>query len=58
VREAHKRVEPVLDPVDGDPSHKVACLLDSSTRRRLWEELQSGVTPQEARQDVIEEGAA
>jgi peptide/nickel transport system ATP-binding protein len=58
VREAHTRVDPVLDPVDGDPSHKVACLLDSGTRKRLWEELQSGVTPQEARQDVIEEGAA
>jgi peptide/nickel transport system ATP-binding protein len=58
VREAHKRVDPVLDPVDGDPGHKVACLLDSGTRKRLWEELQSGVTPQEAREDVIEEGAA
>jgi peptide/nickel transport system ATP-binding protein len=57
VREAHKRVEPVLDPVDGDPTHKVACLLDSGTRKRLWEELQAGVTPREARQDVIEEGA-
>jgi peptide/nickel transport system ATP-binding protein len=58
VREAHTRVDPVLDPVEGDPSHKVACLLDSGTRKRLWEELQAGVTPQEARQDVIEEGAA
>jgi peptide/nickel transport system ATP-binding protein len=57
-REAHKRVDPVLDPVDGNLSHKVACLLDSGTRKRLWEELQSGVTPAEARQDVIEEGAA
>ena len=58
VREAHKRVDPVLDPVDGDPSHKVACLLDSGARKRLWEELQSGVSPADARQDVIEEGAA
>jgi peptide/nickel transport system ATP-binding protein len=58
VRDAHRRVDPVLDPVDGDPTHKVACLLDSGTRKRLWEELQSGVTPKEARQDVIEEGAA
>lgn len=58
VREAHTRVEPVLDPAEGDPTHKVACLLDSTTRKRLWEELQSGVTPREARQDVIEEGAA
>src|SRR3954452_5497470 len=58
VREAHKRVDPVLDPVDGDPSQKVACLLDSGARKRLWAELQAGVTPAEARQDVIEEGAA
>ncbi len=58
VREAHTRVDPVLDPVDGDPGHQVACLLDSGTRKRLWTELQAGVTPAEARQDVIEEGAA
>jgi peptide/nickel transport system ATP-binding protein len=58
VREAHTRIEPVLDPVDGDPDHKVACLLDSGTRRRLWAELRSGVKPAEARKDVIEEGAA
>jgi peptide/nickel transport system ATP-binding protein len=58
VREAHKRVEPTLDPVEGDPAHKVACLLDLGTRKRLWEELQAGVTPVQARQGVIEEGAA
>jgi peptide/nickel transport system ATP-binding protein len=58
VREAHTRVEPVLDPVPGDEGHKVACLLDPASRRRLWQELQSGVKPAEARKDVIEEGAA
>jgi peptide/nickel transport system ATP-binding protein len=58
VREAHKRVDPVLDPVDGNVGHKVACLLDGGTRKKLWEELQAGVKPAEARQDVIEEGAA
>ena len=58
VRDAHRRVEPVLDPVNGSPDHKVACLLDSGARRRLWEELQAGVKPAEARKDVIEEGAA
>jgi peptide/nickel transport system ATP-binding protein len=36
VKEAHTRIEPVLDAVDGDPSHKVACLLKSSARRNLW----------------------
>jgi peptide/nickel transport system ATP-binding protein len=58
VREAHTRIEPVLEPVDGAADHQVACLLDSGTRRRLWTELQSGVKPAEARKDVIEEGAA
>jgi peptide/nickel transport system ATP-binding protein len=58
VREAHTRIDPVLDPVEGDPSHKVACLLDSDARKRLWQELRSGVKPEVARKDVIEEGAA
>jgi peptide/nickel transport system ATP-binding protein len=58
VREAHTRVDPPLEATAGDADHKVACLLDSGTRRRLWRELQSGVTPAEARKDVIEEGAA
>src|SRR3954451_23937981 len=57
VKEAHTRVEPELEPVDGDPDHRAACLLDSGTRRRLWGELQSGVKPAAARKDVIEEGA-
>jgi peptide/nickel transport system ATP-binding protein len=48
----------VLDPIEGQPDHRVACLLDSSTRKRLWRELQSGVSPDDARADVIEEGAA
>src|SRR5918998_2588883 len=58
VRPAHRKVEPVLDPVGGDPGHEVACLLDTGTRKKLWEELQAGIRPEEARKDVIEEGAA
>jgi peptide/nickel transport system ATP-binding protein len=58
VREAHTRIEPPLEPVPGDPSHRVACLLDSGTRKRLWTELSAGAAPAEARADVIEEGAA
>jgi peptide/nickel transport system ATP-binding protein len=58
VREAHTRVDPPLEPVAGDPAHKVACLLDSGTRKRLWQELQAGAAPAEARAGVIEEGAA
>jgi peptide/nickel transport system ATP-binding protein len=58
VREAHKKVDPGLEAVAGDNEHRVACLLDSATRRRLWGELQAGVMPDQAREDVIEEGAA
>jgi peptide/nickel transport system ATP-binding protein len=53
VRDAHRRVEPALEPVNGDPGHRVACLLDTGTRRRLWSELQAGAKPAEARKDVI-----
>ena len=54
VREAHTRVDPVLDPVEADSDHKVACLLDAGTRRRLWRDLQSGVAPEAARRDVLD----
>jgi peptide/nickel transport system ATP-binding protein len=36
VRERHRKVEPPLEPVPGDPRHQVACLLPAETRRRLW----------------------
>jgi peptide/nickel transport system ATP-binding protein len=58
VRDAHRRVEPTLEPVDGATAHSVACLLDSGTRKRLWSELQTGVKPAEAREEVMKEGAA
>ncbi len=49
VREAHRRVEPALAPVPGDPRHTAACLLESRTRRALWRALQAGAAPAEAR---------
>jgi peptide/nickel transport system ATP-binding protein len=59
VREAHKRVEPTLEPIVGDPGHRAACLLDSDVRRRIWEDLREGKLPEEARADVMAgEGAA
>jgi peptide/nickel transport system ATP-binding protein len=59
VRERHRRVEPQLEPLPDDPSHRVACLLESETRKRIWQELRAGVDPQQARADVmLEEGAA
>src|SRR5215216_5588932 len=57
VREAHKRTDPVLEPVSGATSHEVACLLASETRRKLWSELQQGIKPDAARVDVMEERA-
>jgi peptide/nickel transport system ATP-binding protein len=56
VRERHKQVDPRLEPLPDDPGHKVACLLDSETRKRLWHELNAGKAPQEARAEVVEGG--
>jgi peptide/nickel transport system ATP-binding protein len=55
VRPAHQPVEPALDRVDGDERHRVACLLESSVRKRLWGELRNGTTPEAARRGVMEE---
>jgi len=59
VRDAHRTVEPTLEPVDGSHRHKAACLLDSGVRRRIWEDLRAGKLPEEARAaEMAEEGAA
>jgi peptide/nickel transport system ATP-binding protein len=52
VRDRHRKVEPTLDALPGDPNHKVACLLEQETRRKLWRELQAGQAPEEARAAV------
>ena len=57
VREAHTRVEPTLESIEGDPRHRVACLLDSGTRKRLWRELRDGTVPEEAREGVMKDQA-
>jgi peptide/nickel transport system ATP-binding protein len=44
----HARIDPRLEPVPGEPSHDVACLLEPDVRRRLWEELSAGKLPDEA----------
>jgi peptide/nickel transport system ATP-binding protein len=53
VRDAHKRTDPTLEPVEPGSSHQVACLLDRTARRRLWAELQAGNLPDEAREHVL-----
>jgi peptide/nickel transport system ATP-binding protein len=53
VREAHKKIDPVLERSgDADPRHKVACLLPSETRRSLWAALRTGETPDQVLQEV------
>jgi len=44
----HARIDPALEPVPGDGTHYVACLLEAERRRRLWEQLRAGRTPEEA----------
>jgi peptide/nickel transport system ATP-binding protein len=55
VRDAHKRIDPALTPVNGDPGHEAACLLPTELRTRLWKGLVAGEAPAELRQLVVEE---
>ncbi|HTU94557.1 MAG TPA: ABC transporter ATP-binding protein [Solirubrobacteraceae bacterium] len=42
VRDAHRRVDPKLTPVDGSSEHAVACSLESSVRARIWDGIRTG----------------
>src|SRR3954447_16653021 len=53
LRESHKGINPMLEPVPGDTSrHSVACLLPSEVRKRIWAELREGKDPSEVREHV------
>jgi peptide/nickel transport system ATP-binding protein len=41
-QEAHKRVDPRLEPISGDDGHSVACLLTPGVRERIWHGLEAG----------------
>ena len=41
VRDAHKRVDPKLTPVEGSAEHSVACLLEAGVRTRIWSGIQT-----------------
>jgi peptide/nickel transport system ATP-binding protein len=58
VRPRHREVDPRLEPVPEDPTHRVACLLPSETRKRIWQELSAGKAPEEARAEIVEGGLA
>jgi peptide/nickel transport system ATP-binding protein len=45
VNDAHRRVDPRLEPVPGRLDHEVACLLSPAVRRRIWAGLQAGHDP-------------
>jgi peptide/nickel transport system ATP-binding protein len=44
----HSRVDPRLEPIPSEPGHFVACLLEPEVRKRIWDELQAGLTPEQA----------
>jgi peptide/nickel transport system ATP-binding protein len=47
VQEAHKRVDPRLEAVDGDGgSHVSACLLKTNVRTQIWQGLEAGREPE------------
>jgi peptide/nickel transport system ATP-binding protein len=49
VQDAHKRVDPGLEPVSGTGGHAAACLLAPSVRTSIWEGLQAGRDPDSLR---------
>ncbi len=45
VQDEHRRVDPKLAPVPGQPDHQVACLLDPAVRTQIWQGLRAGRDP-------------
>jgi len=56
VRDEHKRIDPSLSDVAGEPGHEAACLLPTELRSRIWRGLAAGETPAELRRLVVEDG--
>jgi len=50
VLDAHRRVDPSLEPVPDQEGHEVACLLLHAVRAQIWQRLQAGNTPASLRQ--------
>ena len=48
----HKRIDPQLEPVDGEPEPRVACLLEPDDRASGCGELSRGATPRAARRST------
>jgi peptide/nickel transport system ATP-binding protein len=58
VRDAHRRVDPKLEPVAAEAHHEVACLLDPTIRTGIWNGLRSGATPASLRHLLVEQDGA
>ncbi|HKR99485.1 MAG TPA: oligopeptide/dipeptide ABC transporter ATP-binding protein, partial [Candidatus Dormibacteraeota bacterium] len=56
VQPRHREIDPRLEPLPDDPGHRVACLLHSDVRKRLWQELSAGKQPDEVREEIVEGG--
>jgi peptide/nickel transport system ATP-binding protein len=54
VLEDHKRIDPQLTPLPGEPAHSVACLLTPEVRARIWAGLQAGEQPSELRRTYLD----
>jgi peptide/nickel transport system ATP-binding protein len=48
VRDEHRRIDPLLEPVNGSAGHEVACLLPVKTRNAVWQALSRGESLQQA----------
>jgi peptide/nickel transport system ATP-binding protein len=57
VRERHRSVDPLLDPLPGAPEHRVACLLSEPERAAAWSRLAAGASPEQARAAIEPTGA-
>jgi peptide/nickel transport system ATP-binding protein len=57
-REAHRRTDPRLEPVPGEPGHRAACLLPHPVRARIWEGLKAGQEPDQLRRLAEPEAAS
>jgi peptide/nickel transport system ATP-binding protein len=53
VLEDHKRIDPKLEGVPGEPGHEVACLLTAEVRSQIWKGLAAGELPAEMRQRAM-----
>jgi peptide/nickel transport system ATP-binding protein len=45
VQDDHRRIDPRLEPIPGEPGHQAACLLPHEVRAKIWAGLRKGQDP-------------